>query len=162
MSDTVRGTQPTSSAGIGDAPRDVQDRSDPRNLDDRSVAELVRALSDQTTTLVRQEMELAKAELSVKGKRVGVGAGMFGGASVFGIYAFGAFTACLILALSEAIAGWLAALIVCVVYAAIAGVLALTGKGKVQQATPPVPEQTVDSVKEDVQWTKERAKAARQ
>jgi hypothetical protein len=160
MSDTVR-TQPTSSAGTGgDAPRDVNDRAAPR-LDDRPIADLLRHLSDQTATLVRQEMELAKAELTVKGKRVGIGAGMFGGAGIFGAYALGALTACLILVLATAIDAWLAALIVAVVYAAIAGVLALTGKGKVQQATPPVPEQTVDSVKEDVRWTKERAKAAR-
>jgi lipopolysaccharide export LptBFGC system permease protein LptF len=133
-----------------------------QEFDDRSIAELLRQLSDQTATLVRQELELAKAELGVKGKRVGIGAGMFGGAGLFGLYAVGALTACLILALSTALAAWLAALIVGVVYAAIAGVLALTGKGKVQQATPPVPEETVESVKEDVQWTKARAKAARQ
>jgi len=145
---------------VGDAPRDVHDR--PAPPDDRSVADLLRHLSDQTATLVRQEMELAKAELSEKGKRAGIGAGMFGGASVFGAYALGALTAFLILLLATAIDAWLAALIVAVVYAAIAGVLALMGKSKVQQATPPVPEQTVDSVKEDVQWTKERAKAARQ
>jgi uncharacterized membrane protein YqjE len=162
MSDTVR-TQPTSSAGtLGDAPapRDFLDR--PAPPDDRSVADLLRHLSEQTATLVRQEMELAKAELTEKGKRAGVGAGMFGGATMFGLYALGALTACLILVLATAIDAWLAALIVAVVYAAIAGVLALAGKGKVQQATPPVPEQTVDSVKEDVQWTKARAKAARQ
>jgi uncharacterized membrane protein YqjE len=152
MSDTVRIQ--------ADAPRDVHDR--PAPPDDRSVADLLRHLSDQTATLVRQEMELAKAELTVKGKRVGIGAGMFGGATIFGAYALGALTACVILVLATAIDAWLAALIVAVVYAAVAGVLALTGKGKVQQATPPVPEQTVDSVKEDVQWTKERAKAARQ
>ena len=144
MSDTVR-TQADAPA----PPRDVQDR--PAGPDDRSVADLLRHLSEQTATLVRQEMELAKAELTVKGKRMGMGA-----------YALGALTACLILVLATAIDAWLAALIVAVVYAAIAGVLALTGKNKVQQATPPVPEQTVDSVKEDVQWTKERAKAARQ
>jgi uncharacterized membrane protein YqjE len=162
MSDTAP-TQPTSSAGTSaDAPRDVHDRSAPRNLDDQSVGELLRQLSDRTATLVRQEMELAKAELSEKGKRAGIGAGMFGGATVFGAYALGALTAFLILLLATAIDAWLAALIVAVVYAAIAGVLALMGKSKVQQATPPVPEQTVDSVKEDVQWTKERAKAARQ
>jgi MFS family permease len=152
MSDTVR-TQ-------AEAPRDVHDR--PAGPDDRSVADLLRHLSEQTATLVRQEMELAKAELSVKGKRMGMGAGMFGGAGIVGAYALGALTACLILVLATAIHAWLAALIVAVVYGAIAGVLALTGKNKVQQATPPVPEQTVDSVKEDVQWTKERAKAARQ
>ena len=81
--------------------------------------------SDQTATLVRQELELAKAELTTKGKQVGLGAGMFGGAGVFGVYAFGALTAALILALSLAVTGWLAALIVAAVYGAIAGVLAL-------------------------------------
>ena len=87
---------------------------------------------------------------------------MFGGAGLVAVYAGGALTACAILALSTAVAGWLAALIVGVIYAAIAGVLALTGKDKVQQATRPLPEKTVDSVKEDVRWTKARAKASRQ
>jgi len=149
MSDTVR----------GDAPNTA--RREPRP-DDLPMAELLKRLSEQTSTLVRQELDLAKAELTVKGKRMGAGAGMFGGAGVFGLYAFGALTACVILVLSLAMTAWLAALIVAVVYAAVAGVLALTGKKKVQEATPPVPEQTVDSVKEDVQWTKERAKAGRQ
>jgi tetrahydromethanopterin S-methyltransferase subunit C len=138
-------------------------RDDPENaaLSDRSVADLLRQLSDQTTTLVRQELDLATAELVVKGKQAGLGAGILGGAGVFGLYAVGALTACVILALSTAIAGWLAALIVTVVYGAIAGVLALTGKNKVQKGVPPVPEQTVESVKEDVEWTKRRAKEGR-
>jgi Putative Actinobacterial Holin-X, holin superfamily III len=130
-------------------------------LGDRSIAELLKQLSDQTATLVRQELDLAKAELTVKGKRAGVGAGMLGGAGMFGLYALGALTACVILLLSTAMTGWLAALIVTAVYGAIAGVLALTGKNKVQAGTPPVPEQTVDSVKEDVRSTKERAKEGR-
>src|SRR5947208_16698223 len=128
---------------------------------DRSVPELARQLSEQTTELVRNEIELAKAELQIKGKKAGIGAGMFGGAGIFGFYALGALTACAILALATAVAGWLAALIVTIIWAAIAGALALTGKGKVQEATPPVPEQAVDSVKEDDQWTKARAKQAR-
>jgi membrane protein len=128
---------------------------------DESIADLMRRLSEQTTELVRQEIELAKAELQVKGKKAGIGAGMFGGAGVFGFYAFGALTACAILALATAVDGWLAALIVAVVYGAIAGVLALTGKNKVQEATPPVPERAIDSAKQDVQTTKERAKAGR-
>jgi uncharacterized membrane protein YqjE len=148
MSETVR----------GDAPNTV--RGDPR-LEDLPVAELLKRLSEQTSTLVRNELDLAKAELTVKGKRAGQGAGMFGGAGMVGLYALGALTATIILALSTFLDGWLAALIVTVVYAAIAGILALIGKSKVQQATPPVPEQTVDSVKEDVQWTKERAQAGR-
>ena len=117
---------------------------------DSSTADLLKRLSDETVTLVRQELDLAKAELTVKGKQAGLGAGMFGGAGVFGLYAVGALTACLILALSAAVAGWLAALIVAVVYGVIAGVLALTGKNKVQEGVPPVPEQTVESVKEDL------------
>jgi MFS family permease len=131
-------------------------------LEDRPMAELVRQLSDQTTTLVRQEIELAKAEMTAKGKQVGMGAGAFGGAGVVGLYAVGAITACLILALSTAVAGWLAALIVGVVYAAIAGVLALIGKKKTQAGAPPVPERAISSTKEDVEWAKTRAKTARQ
>jgi MFS family permease len=131
-------------------------------LEDRPIGELMRQLSDQTTTLVRQEIELAKAEMTAKGKQVGMGAGAFGGAGLFGLYAVGAITACLILALSTAVAGWLAALIVGVVYAAIAGVLALIGKKKTQAGAPPVPERAISSTKEDVEWAKTRAKTARQ
>jgi hypothetical protein len=135
-----------------------QNRSDRA---DRPVGELVTQLSEQTSALVRKELELARVEMTRKGKAAGIGAGMFGGAGLFGMLALGALTACLILALAEAMDGWLAALIVTVAYAAVAGVLALMGKGKVEEATPPVPEQARDSVREDVEWTKERAKAAR-
>src|SRR3954452_14011905 len=131
-------------------------------LRDRPVAELMKDLSEQTSTLVRKEIELAKAELAVKGKRAGIGAGMVGGAGLFGLFAFAALTTTLILALATAMAPWLAALIVAAVYGAVAGVLALQGKNKVQAATPPVPEQAVDSTKEDVAWVKTRAKSARQ
>jgi Putative Actinobacterial Holin-X, holin superfamily III len=127
-----------------------------------SVAELVKQLSEQTSRLARQEVELAKAELAVKGKRAGIGAGMFGGAGVLGFYALGALIATAILVLATAVASWLAALIVTVLLGAIAGVMALQGKTKVQQATPPVPEQATESVKEDVQWAKTRAQRARQ
>jgi hypothetical protein len=129
---------------------------------DASTAELLRELSEQTTRLVRQEVELAKAEVSVKGKRAGAGAGMFGAAGVLGLFAAGALTAAIIAALSLAMATWLAALIVAVVYGAVAGVLALMGKKKVQEAMPPVPQDSVESVKEDVQWTKRRAQQGRQ
>jgi uncharacterized membrane protein YqjE len=132
------------------------------DLQDASAAELVKQLSEQTSRLVHHEVELAKAELAVKGKRAGIGAGMFGGAGTFGLYAFGALTAAIIAALATAVDTWLAALIVAVVYGAIAGVLALMGKKKVQEAVPPVPEDTVESVKEDVQWTKARAQQGRQ
>jgi uncharacterized membrane protein YqjE len=130
-------------------------------LREQPVGELVKQLSEQTTALVQKEIELAKAELAAKGKKAGIGAGMFGGAGMLGFYAFGALTAALILALATAVAGWLAALIVTAVYAAIAGVLALKGKSEVQAATPPVPEEAIDSTKEDVAWVKTRAKSAR-
>jgi hypothetical protein len=129
--------------------------------DDRSLAELARQLSLQTTQLVRQEVELAKAELRVKGKRAGVGAGLFGGAGMLGFYAFGALTACVIAAIAEVLDVWLAALIVAVVYGLVAAILAMRGKSKVQQATPPVPERAVESVKEDVRFTKQRAREGR-
>jgi hypothetical protein len=138
----------------------TQSRGD--TASEASVAELVKQLSEQTSRLARQEVELAKAELAAKGKRAGIGAGMFGGAGVFGFYAMGALVATAILALATAVTAWLAALIVGVVLAAVAGVLALQGKTKVQQATPPVPEQATESVKEDVQWAKTRAQAGRQ
>jgi uncharacterized membrane protein YqjE len=130
-------------------------------VDERSVPELMRQLSDQTATLVRQELELAKVELTEKGKRAGLGAGMFGAAGVVGLYALGALTAAIILALSHAMTGWLAAVIVAVVYAAIAGGLALSGKSNVQRGVPPVPEQTVATIKEDVEVAKHRAQEGR-
>lgn len=129
--------------------------------DDRSVAELMKQLSDQTVTLVRQELDLAKAELATKGKKAGLGAGMFGGASLFAVYALGALTACAILALALTVKGWLAALIVAGALGAIAGILALAGARNVKQGVPPTPEQAVESIKEDVEWTKLRAQEGR-
>jgi MFS family permease len=129
---------------------------------DSSLADLARQLSNQTTELVHHEVELAKAELRVKGKRAGIGAGMFGGAGALGVYALGALTAAIIAGIAEALPVWASALIVAALYGAIAGILALRGKKKVQQATPPLPEETVQSVKEDVRYTKQRAQEARQ
>jgi Putative Actinobacterial Holin-X, holin superfamily III len=126
-----------------------------------SAGDLVKQLSEQTSRLVRQEVELAKTELAVKGKRAGIGAGMFGGAGVLGLYATGALVTAAIAALDTAMATWLAALIVAVVLGAAAGVVALMGKNKVQEAMPVVPEDSVESVKEDVQWTKTRAQQGR-
>jgi uncharacterized membrane protein YqjE len=131
------------------------------DLHERPVGELLRELSNQTTTLVRQELELAKAEMAEKGKQAGLGAGMFGGAGLVGLLALGALTACLIAALATGMDLWLAALIVAAVYAAIAGALALAGRRKAQEAIPPAPEQAIESTKEDVQWAKTRAKSAR-
>ena len=130
-----------------------------RDPKERSVGELLQQLSQETTTLVRQELELAKAELTEKGKEAGKGAGMFGGAGLLGLLAAVALTLCFIAALDTFMKTWLAALIVAVVYGAIAGVLALQGRERVNRATPPVPEQTIDSTKEDVAWAKTRARS---
>jgi uncharacterized membrane protein YqjE len=131
------------------------------NLREHGTGELLKELSDHTTTLVRQEIELAKAELGEKGKKAGLGASMFGGAGLFGVFALAALTTCIIVAFDSAMPLWLAALIVGVVYGAIAAVLALRGRNKVQEAGPPVPEQAAESVKEDVQWAKTQAKSGR-
>jgi hypothetical protein len=130
----------------------TQHLGDPGDSDlrERSIGELLRQLSEQTTRLVHQELELAKAELTQKGKQ----AGMFGGAGALGLAALGALTACFILALNAIMPAWLAALIVAVIYGAIAAFLALRGRDKVKQATPLVPEQTIETVKEDVEWAK--------
>ena len=130
-----------------------------QRLDDRPLPELMKTFADQTATLVRQEIDLAKAEFSEKGKKAGQGAGMFGGAGVIGFLALAALTAAAILGLATALPDWLAALIVGLVYAGVAGVLALQGRNKVQEAGPPIPEQTVDTVKEDVEWAKTQKKS---
>jgi hypothetical protein len=128
---------------------------------DRPTSELMRELTDQTSALVRKEIALAKVEITEKGKKAGVGAGMFGAAALFGAGAFAAITACAILALATFLDAWLAALIVAVVYLAIAGVLAMRGKKQVNEATPPLPQRAVDSTKEDLEWVKTRAKSGR-
>ena len=130
-------------------------------LRDRPTGELLKELSDQSTTLIKQEVELAKAELQEKGKQAGVGAGMFGGAGLIGAGAFAALTTAAIAALATAMDTWLAALIVAVVYGAVAAALAMQGKNKVQEAVPPVPEQAKASVKENVEWAKTRARSGR-
>jgi uncharacterized membrane protein YqjE len=127
---------------------------------ERPIGELFKQLSEETSSLIRQELELARAELKEKRREAGKGAGLLGGAGLVGLLAAGAVTACVILLLDKAVAAWVAALIVAVVYGAIAGVLARRGKERVQAATPPAPEQTVEAVKEDVEWAKTRARSA--
>jgi len=111
---------------------------DTEDLHDRSLGELLKQLSEQTTRLVHQELELAKAEIQQKGKQAGMGAGMFGGAG----------------ALNAVMPAWLAALIVAVVYGIVAFVLVKQGQARIKAAAPPVPEQTIETVKEDVEWAK--------
>jgi len=145
----------------GEAPAAPGTQAGGEDLRDRPLGELVKQLADQTSTLVRKEIELAKAETTLKAKTAGKGAGLLGAAAVIGLLAAGALTAFLIMLLDGALANWLSALIVAVVFAAIAGILALQGKNRIQRATPPVPEQTVETVKEDVEWAKTRAGSAR-
>jgi hypothetical protein len=145
-------------------------------LRDESTADLVRQLAQETRalvkqeldfaraeatrvgegvlTLARQELQLAKAEMSEKGKKAGAGAGLIGVAGGIALLAGGALTAFLILALDGVMPNWLAALLVGAAYAVVAAVLFSVGKNRVQEAGPLVPEQTVNSVKEDVQWAK--------
>ena len=132
---------------------DVTDAGNSADARERPLGELVKELSSQTSTLVRQEIELARAELQQKGKLAGKGAGMLAGAAVFALLAMGALTAGLIAVLSTAMATWIAALIVMVLWLVVAAVLAKAGQKSIQRATPPAP-QTVETVKEDIQWAK--------
>jgi uncharacterized membrane protein YqjE len=141
----------------------VATSSDPQSaeLRGRSVGELLKQLANETTTLMRQELELAKAEMREKAGKAGPGFGMWGAAGAMALLALGALTAFLILALDGAMPNWLAALIVGLVYAGIAGLLYLRGKRKVDEAGSPVPEQTIDTLKEDVQWAKHPTTSAK-
>ena len=130
------------------------------DLRDRPIGDLLRQLSQETSTLVKQELDLAKAEMTQKGRHAGAGAGFIGGGALFGLGAFGALTACLIALLATALDHvWLASLIVAVVWGAIGGILALRGKDKIQEAAPPTPEKTVETLKEDVEWAKTRTRS---
>jgi hypothetical protein len=122
-----------------------------------STAELVKELSRDISRLVREEVALAKAEMAEKGRQAGAGAGMLSGAAVLGLAAVGGSMAFFILLLDSWMPAWLAALIVTAVYGAAAAVLGLRGKERLSEATPPAPERTIESVKEDVQWAKTRA-----
>jgi MFS family permease len=126
---------------------------------DRPVGELLSELAEQTSTLVRQELALARAELVEKGRHAGIGAGLIGGGGALALFAFGALTAALILLLDLAMAGWLAALIVAVAYGAVAAVLALRGRREIEASTPVVPEQTVETLKEDVEWARTQVRS---
>ncbi|HET9691935.1 MAG TPA: phage holin family protein [Acidimicrobiales bacterium] len=128
---------------------------------DETVAELLRDLSDGMTKLVHQEVELAKAELTVKGKRIGEGAGMFGGAALFGVLGLAGLVTAAIAGLATVLATWLAALIVAVALLAVASIAALAGKKEVGRGSPPLPTQAIDSTKEDVAWLKTQAQSAR-
>ena len=125
---------------------------------DPSAGELVKQLTERTKVLVKQELRLAQVELQEKGKKVGIGAGLFGAGGLVGFFAAAALITATVLGLSTALAAWLSALIVGLVLLAAAGAAALTGKKQIEQATPPAPEQAIDSVKRDVHTVKRRAR----
>ena len=131
------------------------------DLRERPIGELLKQLAQETSTLVRQELDLAKAEMTQKGRRAGPGIGMVGGAGVASLLALAALTAFFILALDGAMPNWLAALIVALVYGAVAAVLYLKGKERVEDAGSPVPEQTMETLKEDVEWAKTQTGSGR-
>jgi hypothetical protein len=130
------------------------------DLHDEGIADLLKRLSQETTTLVRQELDLAKAEMTVKAKEGGKGAGFLGGGAVAGLLFLGSLTALLMGILDTFMEFWIAALIVTVLWGAVAAVLALQGKNKLKEAAPPVPEQAQQSVKEDVEWAKTQSRSA--
>jgi len=132
-----------------DAPREA----------DRPIGELLRELGDEISTLVRQEIALAKVEIAEKTKPAIASAGMFGGTALLSLGAFGALTAFLIALIALWVPVWASALIVTVVYGAVAFVLAQTGKKKLHEAAPLIPEQTAQTVKEDIEWAKTRARS---
>jgi uncharacterized membrane protein YqjE len=127
------------------------------DLDERSVGELVQRASRQAAELVRQELQLAREELTEKGKRAGLGVGLVGGAGLLALYGIATLIAAVVLLIATALEPWVAAAIVAAVLFALAAGLAAVGKQQAQQATPPIPEQAIESVQEDVQYLKERA-----
>jgi uncharacterized membrane protein YqjE len=126
---------------------------------ERGIGELIKDLASQTSTLVRQEIQLAQAEVTQKGKVAGKGAGMLAAAAVAGLLGLIALTAALIALLDEWMPTWAAALIVMALWLIAAAVLAKAGQKALQQATPPAP-QTVETVKEDIQWAKTQTGSA--
>lgn len=128
---------------------------------DEPLGEVARDLTRDLSLLVRQEVQLAKAEMAEKGRIAAPGVGMIGGATVAALLAGGALVAAAILALSIFLPEWLAALIVGTVLAVAAYVLVKQGKERVAEAGAPIPEQTIETVKEDVEWAKTRASSAR-
>jgi uncharacterized membrane protein YqjE len=136
----------------------LTDGAQPPASQERSTGELVKSLSEQVSVLVRGELKLAQLEMTRKGKRAGMGIGMLGGSGLVALYGLGCLIACVIIAISGVLAAWLAALIVGAVLLAVAGVAALIGKARLQRAAPPVPQETVSSVKADVEEIKEKAR----
>jgi uncharacterized membrane protein YqjE len=122
-----------------------------RRTESPSTGELVRRLSEDVSRLVRDELRLAKAEMTQKGKRAGRGAGLFGGAGALALYAGAALVAAAILALALVLPGWASALIIGVVLLIVAAMLAMLAKRQVSQATPPTPARAIHGIKSDIE-----------
>ncbi|MBC2866452.1 phage holin family protein [Streptomyces mexicanus] len=123
----------------------------------RSVGDLVHQATEQLSLLVRQEVALAKEELSAKGRRAGRGGGLLGAAGAFGYVGLFALAGAAGAALSLVLPVWAAALVVAGVLFLIAGALALTGRAQLRRIGPPTPQRTIGSVRADVEEIKERA-----
>jgi hypothetical protein len=123
---------------------------------DHSTSELVKMMTEHVSVLIRDELKLAQLEMTSKGKQAALGAGTVGASGVVAVYGVGCLLACAIIAVSGVVAAWFAALIVGAALLASAGCAALLGKRRLQKATPPVPKETVASVKADVEEIKER------
>jgi uncharacterized membrane protein YqjE len=133
-------------------------RTGPGAPDTRSVAELVQDMSEQMSRLIRDELRLAQAELAEKGKRAGIGAGLFGGAGLIALYGLaGLFTTIVLGLVAAGLPAWAAALIVTAALFVVSGVMAVIGRSQVTQIGSPMPEQAVQSIKDDVHEVKERA-----
>jgi len=127
----------------------------------KSTGDLLKDLSSQVTDLVHEELALAKLEMSEKAKKFGVGTGMFGGGALCAVFALAALVAAAIAAIGGVLPIWAAALVVAGGLAALAGVLALGGKSELKRGSPPLPEQAINSTKEDVTWLKTRVNSAK-
>jgi len=136
---------------------DPNGRTQPAVAPEASAGELVKQLSEQVSRLIRDELKLAEYEMTSKAKRIGRGAGLFGGSGLVALYGIGCLLAAAIIGLAAVLPAWAAALIVGGALLVIAGLAALTGKSQVTKAVPPLPEQAVQSVKADVEEIKERA-----
>lgn len=126
------------------------DRTPPPPESDPTLGALVHDLTTQVPELIRSEIRLAQAEMAQKGKQAGIGLGLFSGAGLLAFFGGAVLVAAAILALGEVVAPWLAALIVGLVLFLAAGGLALAGRNRVKEATPPAPERAVEGVKQDI------------
>jgi uncharacterized membrane protein YqjE len=123
---------------------------------DASTGELVKQLSEQVSQLVRDELKMARLELTRKGRFAGLGAGLFGVSGLVALYAIACLLAAAIIAIAGEIRPWLAALIIGLALLAVSGVAALMGRSRMRRATPPMPEQAVEGTKADVEEVRER------